>query len=52
MLKSIYRCKRCGRVLSNKEAKKLGYGKTCYAKMLEQNAHRITMQDFFEGDEE
>ena len=28
-------CLRCGRKLKNPEAKKLGYGKICYEKMLD-----------------
>lgn len=30
------RCKRCHRVLKNKDAKLLGYGKTCYLKHLKE----------------
>lgn len=33
MENEIIKCMRCQRPLKNKEARELGYGKTCYKKM-------------------
>lgn len=40
-LAPVVKCKLCGRVLSNPESKKLGYGKKCFRiKQLQENDHK------------
>lgn len=39
-------CKRCGRILKNKESIDRGYGTGCFKKIHEETEQIITLEDF------
>lgn len=39
--KEMYRCKACGKPLTDKTHVTLGYGPTCYKKLLEENRKNV-----------
>lgn len=45
-IKEYTHCLRCGRKLKNKEARKLGYGTTCFKKIQHETNKRIPLFKF------